>query len=65
MNTEEIVAALKEILEEWNEQMVADLNGWSYRRGNNIFNEGAAAAAKSHIAEIEDLISKISENKKC
>lgn len=60
MTTLEIIAALKELIEEWNEQIIVDLEDWRYRvdNNNNIFN-GAVAATKTHILEVKQLISKI------
>lgn len=49
-------SAIQEVIADWKEQVTANENGWSYRRGNNTFNEGAAFVLQHTLSELEDII---------
>ncbi len=49
-------AGIAEVIEDWREQATADENGWSYRRGNNTFNEGAASVLRHTLPELEAIL---------
>ncbi len=44
------------IIEDWKAQASADEAGFSYRRGNNDFNEGAACVFRKYLPDLEDLL---------
>ena len=49
-------AAIGELVEDWRAQATADEAGWSYRRGNNAFNEGAAYVLRRTLPELEAVL---------
>ena len=49
-------AAIEEQIQDWKEQASADESGWSYRRGNNEFNAGAAFVLRHYEGALADIL---------
>ncbi len=56
LEAERVRAQISELIQDLEDQILTDENGWSYRDGNNRFNEGAAFAERLMVNSLKEII---------